>query len=42
MSVAMPNMRLDAEELARRADGAWLTPPGDLTVNAVELSLIHI
>ena len=37
MSVAMPNMRLDAEELARRADGAWLTPPGDLTVNAVEI-----
>ena len=37
MSVVMPDMRFDAGELARRAGGEWLTPPGDLTVNAVEI-----
>jgi UDP-N-acetylmuramoyl-tripeptide--D-alanyl-D-alanine ligase len=33
----IPGMMIDADELARRADGHWLTPPGELVVTAVEI-----
>ena len=33
----IPNMMIDADELTRRADGHWLTPPGGLSVTAVEI-----
>ena len=37
MNAATPGMKIDAEELARRVDGTWLMPPGELTVTAVEI-----
>ncbi|MEX0503410.1 UDP-N-acetylmuramoyl-tripeptide--D-alanyl-D-alanine ligase [Alphaproteobacteria bacterium LSUCC0719] len=37
MSAANPGMNLTADELARRVDGRWLNPPGELTVTAVEI-----
>lgn len=37
MSAATPSMLIDAAELARRVEGTWLTPPGEVTVTAVEI-----
>ncbi len=33
----MPGMMINADELAHRAAGRWLTPPGELAVTAVEI-----
>ena len=41
MNAAVPGMIIDAEELARRANGTWLTPPGDIAVSAVEIDSRH-
>jgi len=37
MSATIQGMNITAEDLARRVDGTWLTPPGELTVTAVEI-----
>ena len=37
MSAAIPGMKITAEELARRVDGKWLTPPGEVTITAIEI-----
>ena len=37
MNDVAAKMQIDAAELARRAEGCWLTPPGALTVSAVEI-----
>ena len=37
MTGRIPGMMINADELARRADGRWLTPPGELAVTAVEI-----
>jgi UDP-N-acetylmuramoyl-tripeptide--D-alanyl-D-alanine ligase len=37
MTGRIPGMMINADELARRADGHWLTPPGELAVTAVEI-----
>lgn len=37
MNDALPGMKIDATELARRGEGKWLTPPGTLSVTAVEI-----
>ncbi|RZO30062.1 MAG: UDP-N-acetylmuramoyl-tripeptide--D-alanyl-D-alanine ligase [SAR116 cluster bacterium] len=37
MNAATPGMKIDAGELARRVEGTWLMPAGELTVTAVEI-----
>ncbi|MGB2000724.1 MAG: UDP-N-acetylmuramoyl-tripeptide--D-alanyl-D-alanine ligase [Candidatus Puniceispirillaceae bacterium] len=37
MTAVAPEMQVDAAELARRAEGNWLSPPAELTINAVEI-----
>ena len=37
MTAPAPEMQIDAAELARRTDGAWLTPPGEISVTTLEI-----
>ena len=37
MNATTPGMKIDAAELARRAAGTWLTPPGEVAVTTIEI-----
>lgn len=37
MSATNPGMNITADELAHRVDGTWLTPPGEMTITAIEI-----